>query len=72
MTYKFKFGQPFVKPKNPNWGGRRVGAGRPRKHPKETKPEIELQLNSIQKKTLLEMGEGDLLRGVQKLIDLHL
>ena len=70
MTWKF--GEPFVKPKNPNWGGRRVGAGRPRKHPKEIPPEIQLNLNSIQKKTLIEMGEGDLSRGIQSLIDKYL
>lgn len=72
MTYRFKFGQPFVKPKNPNWGGKRAGAGRPRKHLVQPKPGLDLQLNSIQKKMLEEMGEGDLLRGIQKLIDLHL
>lgn len=66
------FGEPFVKPKNPNWGGKRLGAGRKRKHPKELPPEINLTLNSIQKKTLTEMGEGDLSRGIQKLIELHI
>ncbi|NBU23974.1 MAG: hypothetical protein EBS38_08780 [Actinobacteria bacterium] len=72
MTYKFKFGEPFVKPRSPNWGGKRPGAGRPRKHPKEQPPEIQLELNSIQKKVLLEMGDGDLSRGIQKLIEMHL
>lgn len=49
-----------------------MGAGRKRKHPKELPPEINLTLNSIQKKTLMEMGEGDLSRGIQKLIELHI
>ena len=60
-----KLGRPIGK-----WGGYRPGAGRP-KTKKEEEP-FSLKLNTLQKKTLLEMGDGDLNKGIQALIDQHL
>lgn len=51
-------------------GGRRPGAGRP-KEKKEEKP-FNLVLNSIQEKSLLELGSGDLNKGIQVLVDKYL
>jgi hypothetical protein len=53
-----------------NHGGRRPGAGRPTVK-KEDQP-FNLVLNSIQKKSLLELGSGDLNKGIQVLIDKYL
>ena len=51
-------------------GGRRPGAGRP-KEKKEEKP-FNLVLNSIQEKNLLDLGSGDLNKGIQVLVDKYL
>lgn len=51
-------------------GGRRPGAGRPAVK-KEEKP-FNLVLNSIQEKSLLELGSGDLNKGIQVLVDKYL
>lgn len=72
----FKLSETFVKPPS-GWGGKRPGAGRPKgyKPPPRLKPEeekIKLNLNPIQRKTLEEMGQGNLSKGIQALIDQHL
>ena len=59
-----KLGRPIG-----TWGGRRKGAGRPKE--KEDTP-FNLNLNALQKKMLLEMGNGDLNKGIQVLIDTNL
>jgi hypothetical protein len=49
-----------------SWGGKRPGAGRPRTSmPKE----LNLPINNLQKKVLIEMGEGSLEAGIIKLIN---
>jgi hypothetical protein len=55
------------------WGGKRPGAGVKKKTegPKYSNL-VALNLNSIQKKVLIEMGEGNLELGVQKLINQHI
>lgn len=50
------------------WGGRRPGAGRPREKESEV---FKLNLNNIQKMNLREIGDGDIERGIQRLIDRH-
>lgn len=73
----FKLSETFVK-KPSGWGGKREGAGRPKGYkppPRPPRPEeekIKLNLNSIQRKTLEEMGQGNLSKGIQALIDEHL
>lgn len=65
----------FVGPKN-TWGGYRRGSGRKKVKKDENNPldllTIGLKLNRIQTLSLQEMGEGDIQKGVQALIDLHL
>lgn len=51
------------------WGGRRKGAGRPKE--KEDTP-FDLVLNSLQRRMLLELGNGNLNKGIQVLIDQNL
>jgi hypothetical protein len=53
------------------WGGRRPGTGRPPTLKKEEIP-FNLKLNSIQKMNLLELGEGNLEKGIQALIEKYL
>ena len=72
----FSLSERFVKEKT-GWGGKRAGAGRPKgyKPPPRERPEeekIKLNLNPVQRKTLEEMGQGSLSKGIQKLIDEHL
>jgi hypothetical protein len=54
------------------WGGKRKGAGRP---PWKVKPEgesIVVNMNNIQRMSLMEMGNGDISKGIQALIDQYL
>lgn len=72
----FKLSETFVQ-KSTGWGGKRPGAGRPKGYkppPREKPPEekINLKLNPIQKKLLVELGDGNLSLGIQRLIDQHL
>jgi hypothetical protein len=57
-----KLGRPVL-----DWGGKRKGAGRPRKLIYRTK--VELNLNAVQKKVLAEMGDGSIDKGIEKLIN---
>lgn len=57
-----KLGRPIL-----DWGGKRKGAGRPRFLTYNTT--VKLELSSVQKKVLTEMGEGKIDKGVQKLIN---
>lgn len=50
------------------WGGKRAGAGRPKTKTEEV---FKLNLNKIQKMNLKEIGDGDIERGIQRLIDKH-
>ena len=52
------------------WGGKRKGAGKPRTLTYNTV--AKLDLNSIQKKVLTEMGNGILDAGIEKLINEHM
>jgi hypothetical protein len=49
------------------WGGKRKGAGKPRQLTYNTVAKLEL--NSVQKKMLAEMGDGNIDKGIQKLIN---
>lgn len=49
------------------WGGKRKGAGKPRTLTYNTVAKLEL--NSVQKKVLTEMGDGDINKGIEKLIN---
>jgi hypothetical protein len=49
------------------WGGKRKGAGKPRTLTYNTVAKIEL--NPVQKKILTEMGDGDINKGIEKLIN---
>jgi hypothetical protein len=49
------------------WGGKRKGAGKPRTLTYNTVAKLEL--NSVQKKMLTEMGDGNLDKGIEKLIN---
>jgi hypothetical protein len=49
------------------WGGKRKGAGKPRTLTYNTVAKLEL--NSIQKKVLTEMGDGSIDKGIEKLIN---
>jgi hypothetical protein len=60
-----KLGRPVL-----DWGGKRKGAGRPRYLPYNTV--VKLELNSVQKKVLTEMGNGILDAGIEKLINEHM
>jgi hypothetical protein len=51
---------------SPNWGGRRKGAGRPKK---EEGIPVRLEFNPIQQRLLIEYGGGDLKRGIERLIN---
>lgn len=59
-----KLGRPIG-----TWGGRRSGAGRPKE---KTEEAATFKLNPIQRKMLAEMGDGDINKGIQALIDQHL
>ena len=59
-----KLGRPIG-----SWGGRRPGAGRPKE---KTEEAATFTLNSLQKKMLTEMGNGDINKGIQALIDQYL
>jgi hypothetical protein len=60
-----KLGRPIG-----TWGGKRKGAGKPRTLTYNTVAKLEL--NSIQKKVLTEMGNGILDAGIEKLINEHM
>ena len=49
-----------------NWGGRRKGAGRPRT--KFGVPVL-LDINTIQQRLLIEYGDGDINKGILRLIN---
>jgi hypothetical protein len=49
------------------WGGKRKGAGKPRTLTYNTVAKLEL--NPVQKKVLTEMGDGDINKGIEKLIN---
>jgi hypothetical protein len=49
------------------WGGKRKGAGKPRSLTYNTVAKLEL--NSVQKKMLAEMGDGSIDKGIEKLIN---
>ena len=49
------------------WGGKRKGAGKPRQLTYNTVAKLEL--NSVQKKMLAEMGDGNIDKGIEKLIN---
>jgi hypothetical protein len=49
------------------WGGKRKGAGKPRTLTYNTVAKLEL--NPVQKKILTEMGDGDINKGIEKLIN---
>jgi hypothetical protein len=49
------------------WGGKRNGAGKPRQLTYNTVAKLEL--NSVQKKMLAEMGDGNIDKGIEKLIN---
>jgi len=49
------------------WGGKRKGAGKPRTLTYNTMAKLEL--NPVQKKILTEMGDGDINKGIEKLIN---
>jgi len=57
-----KLGRPVLE-----WGGKRKGAGRPRYLPYNTI--VKLELNAVQKKVLAEMGDGNIDKGIEKLIN---
>jgi hypothetical protein len=57
-----KLGRPVL-----DWGGKRKGAGRPRYLPYNTI--VKIELNSVQKKVLTEMGDGSIDKGIEKLIN---
>lgn len=68
------FKATFVGPVR-TWGGKRKGAGRPKKIIQDIKNEgltVVVKLNNIQLLSLKEMGNGSLDAGVQALIDQHL
>ena len=52
-----------------NWGGKRPGSGRPRTGRATTRMYVPITVNRIQKMNLEEMGNGDLMLGLQALID---
>ena len=54
------------------WGGYRIRAGRPPKKRSLEGLTIALKLNTIQELSLKEMGNGDIQRGVQALVDKYL
>ena len=54
-------------PKPKNWGGRRKGAGRPSTRKKGV--ELILGLNPIQLKLLIEYGDGDLEKGLERVVN---
>ena len=49
------------------WGGKCKGAGKPRQLTYNTVAKLEL--NSVQKKMLAEMGDGNIDKGIEKLIN---
>lgn len=51
------------------WGGKRPGAGRKKSDLSNEQIVVKLNITRFQQKILLELGEGSLLRGIQKLID---
>ena len=66
---KARLAAEFSGPKKP-WGGARLGAGRPRKRPVATM--FSVKLNSIQRLSLEEMGNGNVEDGLQALVDKYL
>jgi len=60
-----KLGRPIG-----TWGGYRRGAGRPRE--KDYTHTVNLNLNTIQVSALLDMGEGDIRKGLEALINRYM
>lgn len=57
------------------WGGKRKGAGRPSTKIQQTPKDgltVVLKMNNIQRMSLEEMGDGDLTKGIEALIDKYL
>lgn len=54
-----------------NWGGKRPGAGRPKVIKAVQGLLVSVSLNRIQMMSLNEIGDGDINKGIQKLIDQH-
>jgi hypothetical protein len=53
-----------------SWGGKRKGAGAPRQ--KDYNHTVNLELNGIQVAALLEMGSGNLRKGIETLINRYM
>jgi len=53
------------------WGGHRIGAGRPPKEKLIQGLFVSISINKIQEMNLSELGDGDINKGVQVLIDRH-
>jgi hypothetical protein len=66
---KERLAAEFSGPKKP-WGGARLGAGRPRKRPLGVS--FNVRLNSLQRLSLEEMGNGNVEDGLQALVDKYL
>jgi len=56
----------FTGVRNENWGGKRKGAGRPKQ---KIGLGVMIDPNPIQVKLLIEYGDGDLNKGLMKLIN---
>jgi len=56
----------FTGVRNENWGGKRKGAGRPKQ---KIGMGVMIDPNPIQVKLLIEYGDGDLNKGLMKLIN---
>ena len=64
----------FVGPRLPR-GGKRKGSGRPStqiQQPVKQGLTVTLKMNNIQTLNLKELGDGDIERGIEKLIELHM
>ena len=66
---KERLAAEFSGPKKP-WGGARLGAGRPRTRPLGVS--FNVRLNSLQRLSLEEMGNGNVEDGLQALVDKYL
>lgn len=54
-----------------NWGGKRPGAGRPKIIKAVQGLLVSVSLNRIQMMNLDELGDGDINKGIQKILDQH-
>lgn len=55
-----------------SWGGKRQGAGRKPWKEKPIGDTIVVKLNNIQRMSLMEMGNGDVAKGIEELINQYL